>query len=367
MNGGAPRPSDAPMATTGPVDPRLARARVLLVGVGGRGCPVAMALADAGVGLLVLADDDRVEVHNLHRQLLYRESDRGRDKLDAARDALVARGVPAERIELCRGRLLPESALALTRRVDLVVEGSDDYGTKFLATDAGHLAGVPVVLGAVARWKGTAWAVAPGGRPCYRCLFEAPPTPAPDPARTGVLGPVPGITGALLADLTLRWLTGDAPTGGLFTFDGWRDRLRFVEVPPRDDCPLCGAHPRIAAIDAHRYRASRAEAPPGTAVGGANDPSSNDRFARQRRLVEVGDAGQGLIGALDVSVPDVAGAEIEREFLLRAGARGARIAGAPEPGFPHDAHFHFAASRALAAGAWRALTRIRAALEPAAG
>lgn len=351
------------MVTAAPVDGRLAGARVLIVGVGGLGCPVAMALAEAGVGHLLLADDDRVEVHNLHRQLLYRESDCGRPKVDAARDALMSHGVPADRIEPYRGRLLPEIALALARRVDLIVEGSDDFGTKFLTADAGHLAGVPVVLGAVAQWTATAWAVAPRGRPCFRCLFEAPPVPAPDPAQAGVLGPVPGIAGALLADLALRWLTGDPPTGGIHTFDGQRDRLRLVEVPPREACPLCGAHPSIESLEADRYLAPRVAARSASDGGAGRAPSHDDRYARQRRLAEVGDTGQARIGALEVIVPAVAGAEIEREYLLRAGVRGAVIGPAPEPPFPHAGHFRFGVPLAVAAGAWRALARIRAAVE----
>ncbi len=345
-----------------PTRVRLEQARFLLVGLGGLGCPAAMALAEAGAGHLLLVDDDRIEVHNLHRQVLYREADCGRHKLDAARDALLARGFPAERIELHRGRLLPASALALARRVDVIVEGSDDFATKFLAADAGYLAGIPVVIGAAMQWTATAQAIAPGGRPCYRCLFEGPPEVAPDLAAAGVLGPAVGLAGALIADLALRALDGDDPSGGIRVFDGRRDRLRFVAVPPRTDCPLCGRDPTIREVDADRYRAPRRALPGGAARDGGRDGSSPDRHDRHRRLVEVGDDGQARIAALDVLVPDGEGAEVEREYLVRAGVRGARIAPLPAPPFPHAAHFGFAAPRAVAAGAWRALARIRAVL-----
>jgi molybdopterin/thiamine biosynthesis adenylyltransferase len=232
---------------------RLAQARVLVVGVGGLGCPATLALAEAGIGHLVLADDDVVELENLHRQVLYRDGDCGRDKLDAARDALVARGIDPARIELYRGRLLPDTALELLRDIDLLVEGSDNFATKFLAADACHLAGRRAVLGAAVRWTATAWAVAPGGRPCYRCLFEDLPESAPNCAEAGVMGPVVGVAGALLADLAVRYLLDDDPTGAIYTYDGKRDRLRAVQVPVREDCALCGSRPTITDLDENRY------------------------------------------------------------------------------------------------------------------
>jgi|GEM_PF-540205 len=341
---------------------RLDRARFLLGGLGGLGCPAAMALAAAGAGHLLLVDDDRIELHNLHRQLLYREADCGRHKLDAARDALVARGFPAERIELYRGRLVPRSALPLARRVDVIVEGSDDFATKFLAADAGFLAGVPVVIGAATRWTATAQAIAPRGRPCYRCLFEGPPEVAPDPAAAGVLGPAVGVAGALAADLALRVLGGDDPSGGIHVFDGRRDRLRFVAIPPRSDCPLCGRDPTIREVHAERYHPPRPMKSCRSGSCAGQDVVTPDRHDRHRRLAEVGDDGQARIAALDLLVPDGPGAEVEREYLLRAGVRRAQIAPLSTPPFPHAGHFGFAAPREVAAGAWRALTHLRAAL-----
>ncbi len=230
------------------------RPRVALVGLGGLGCPAALALAEAEVDLLLL-DDDEVELTNLHRQVLYEESDVGRPKLEAARDALVRRGARAERLELRPTRFLPETSSEILTDVDLVLEGSDNFATKFLTADACHLAGVPVVHGAAIRWRATAWLVAPDGRPCYRCLFEDLPRGAQQNCDTaGVMGPVVGFAGAVMAELALRWLQGDTSAAGhVWTYDGSSDRLRQVMVAPRADCPLCGHQPSILDIRESRY------------------------------------------------------------------------------------------------------------------
>jgi molybdopterin/thiamine biosynthesis adenylyltransferase len=228
---------------------------VLVVGMGGLGCPASLGLAAAGVGRLVLCDDDRVEFANLHRQLLYRDSDVGSDKLDVARRELGER-FPGVNVELVRSRFLPDNARRLAASVDLVLEGADNFATKFLAADACALEGRPVVHGAAIRWRATALAVSSGGKPCYRCLFED--VPAADAAQTcdeaGVMGPVVGLCGALLADLALRVLAGSTSAFGRVTsYDGKRDRLREVELVARADCPLCGERPSIADTDESRY------------------------------------------------------------------------------------------------------------------
>ena len=204
---------------------------------------------------LWLCDDDLVELTNLHRQTLYRDADVGHDKLEAAQAALVAAGAAPEQIRLVRSRLLPENARELVRQVDLVIEGSDNFATKFLAADAAKLEARPIVHGAAVRLVGTAWAVAASGAPCYRCLFEdVPPGAQQGCAEAGVLGPVVGFCGALMADLALRVLSGDATAfGSLYTFDARRDRLRQVPVAPRAACSLCGTTPGITEISEARY------------------------------------------------------------------------------------------------------------------
>jgi len=230
-------------------------ASVLLVGVGGLGCPAALALARAGVGLLGLCDDDVVERTNLHRQILFDDADASAatPKLDAAARAL-SREVPGITVVRHRERLTPGSAARLVAGYDVVVEGSDNFATKFLAADACALARVPVVHASAVRWVGTAMAVAPPGRPCYRCVFEdVPEGDAPNCAEAGVMGPVVGIVAAIQADLALSLLDGLPVAGELVTFDGRTDAVRRRKVRARPGCPLCGSQPSIQAIVPRAY------------------------------------------------------------------------------------------------------------------
>jgi molybdopterin/thiamine biosynthesis adenylyltransferase len=223
-------------------DPGPARdASVMVIGMGGLGCPAALALAGAGVGRLVLVDDDLIEASNLHRQILYPETALGQHKLEAARAALERAGFRGE-IRLERTRFLPDTAARLLALADIVLEGADNFATKFLSADACFLAKKPVVHGAAIRFTGTAWLVLPEGAPCYRCLFEDVPVGAqPSCNEAGVMGPVAGLAGALMADLALRHLSGDRDAAGsILCYDGKTDRLRAAPVTKRADCALCG-------------------------------------------------------------------------------------------------------------------------------
>jgi len=231
----------------------LRDARVLLVGIGGLGCPAALVLARAGVGTLGIADDDEVDVTNLHRQILFRDADVGRPKVEAAAAALRRLG-PSVRIETHATRILPSNAVALAGAYDLVVEGSDNFPTKFLTADACRLARKPVVHAAAVRWHGTALAVGPEGGPCYRCLFEdVPRENAPNCAEAGVVGPMVGVVAAVQADLALAVLRGEPAFGTLVTFDAKSFATRRRVVPRRPDCLLCGGNRRIETIEATRY------------------------------------------------------------------------------------------------------------------
>lgn len=228
----------------------------LVVGVGGLGCPAAWVLVRAGVGRVILVDDDDVEISNLHRQILFQDQDVGKPKLTAAARVLKQHAQPFQSIVEVSSRFLPDNALSLLEGVDVVVEGSDNFATKFLTADAAHLAKVPVVHGAAIRFQGTVWAVAAEGRPCYRCLFEDVPEAQAglNCSQAGVMGPMVGVVGALLADSALRILAGDSAVfGEVATFDGKRDVLRRVKVPANPQCPLCGPFQSIGDVRESRY------------------------------------------------------------------------------------------------------------------
>ena len=229
--------------------------RALLVGVGGLGAPAAIVLARAGVGTLGLADDDAVELSNLHRQILFDEGDVGAPKLTAACRALNAWAERTVDLVLHTTRLLPGNAREIVRGYDVVVEGSDNFATKFLAADACALEQVPVVHGAAVRWHGTAFAVGATASPCYRCLFEdIPHEHAPNCAEAGVMGPVVGIVGAIQADLAVALLRGEDVAGDLVSFDGKAAAYRRRRVSGRHECPLCGTA-CIQSVDPLRYAA----------------------------------------------------------------------------------------------------------------
>ncbi|HVH46582.1 MAG TPA: HesA/MoeB/ThiF family protein [Labilithrix sp.] len=228
-------------------------ARVLVIGIGGLGCPAAIALARAGIGTLGIADDDVVDVSNLHRQILFDDADVGSPKVPAAARAL-ARLAPDVLVEPHLTRLLPGNAVALVSAYDLVVEGSDNFATKFLAADACAIAKRPIVHAAAVRWHGTALAVGSAGGPCYRCLFEdVPLEDVPNCAEAGVVGPMVGVVGAAQADLALSMLAGEDVLGELFTFDGKSLAARRRRISRRSTCLLCGDGARIANIEPRRY------------------------------------------------------------------------------------------------------------------
>lgn len=227
-------------------------ARVLLVGAGGLGCPVALILAQSGFGRLTVLDDDRVALENLHRQVLYREEDIGRPKAQAA----VARLKPwTSKARAIDQRLVPDNAVDLVREHDLVIEGSDNYATKFLALDASTLAGVPIVQAGAVRWNGWALASGPVGA-CARCVFEdLPPGRADTCAAAGVVGPVVGVLGALAASLAIRVLMGDSTAfGQLFSYDGRAGRISKLRPTRRADCARCAG--TIDDVEMSRYVAT---------------------------------------------------------------------------------------------------------------
>jgi adenylyltransferase/sulfurtransferase len=229
----------------------LLDARVLCVGAGGLGSPAIQYLAAAGVGTLGIVDDDVVERSNLQRQVIHRDAEVGTPKVDSARRFVEALN-PDVTVETHETRLTAANAPELVAEYDLVVDGSDNFPTRYLVNDACTLAGVPFTHGAVLRFEGQATTVTAGGRPCYRCLFpEAPPEgTVPDCATAGVLGVLPGTVGTIQATEAVKLLVGhgDPLEGRLVVYDA--AGMSFETVPYRrnPDCPVCGEQPAIDSV-----------------------------------------------------------------------------------------------------------------------
>jgi adenylyltransferase/sulfurtransferase len=229
---------------------------VLVIGAGGLGCPAAFALAAAGVQDIGVIDDDVVDATNIHRQILHSDADVGIAKVESLAHALERR-FPRARVEPLEARFDAANAIALVSRYAVVVDGSDNFATKFVANDACVLAGVSLVHGAAVGTGGQLLTVPAGGQPCYRCLFEEIPPEGVGPscAEAGVLGPVPGVIGALQGAEAARLLTGQKPAfaGRLVQYDSLGMTIRSVRFNPNPTCAVCGAAPRIHALDAAEY------------------------------------------------------------------------------------------------------------------
>ena len=221
-----------------------ARRRILVIGAGGLGCPALYALAPklAERGdTVAIADDDRVDVSNLHRQILHRTEDVGRYKVDSAREALGRRW-PSLTVETQRVRVGAGNVHELLRGHDVILDGTDSFESKFLLNDACVQARLPLVHGGVTRWSGQLMAVVPG-HACYRCLFEAPPPEgaAASCQEAGILGAVAGVIGARMADEALAILDGKPTRAGVLqVYDARSGESRKVRLRPRPSCAACG-------------------------------------------------------------------------------------------------------------------------------
>ncbi|HEV7514986.1 MAG TPA: molybdopterin-synthase adenylyltransferase MoeB [Thermoanaerobaculia bacterium] len=225
---------------------RLKAARVLMIGGGGLGSPIGLYLAAAGVGTLGLVEFDTVDESNLHRQVLYGRSDVGRPKLDAALGRL-AEVNPLIRLVPHNTRLESSNARQLFEGYDIVVDGTDNFPTRYLVNDACVLTGKPNVYGSIFRFEGQVSIFWGAKGPCYRCLFPEPPPPGlvPSCAEGGVLGVLPGIIGALQANEVIKLIIGQGDTmiGRLLLFDALRLRFRELKLKKDPNCPICSEHP----------------------------------------------------------------------------------------------------------------------------
>jgi adenylyltransferase/sulfurtransferase len=237
---------------------RIKAARVLCIGAGGLGSPAALYLAAAGIGTLGLVDADRIDASNLQRQILYGTSDVGKPKLEKAQSRLRELNPDVETV-LHEARLTSENATDIIAPYDLVIDGSDNFPTRYLSNDVCVFARKPNIYGSVFRFEGQASVFAPHlGGPCYRCLFPEPPPPgaAPSCAEAGVLGVLPGIIGLIQATEALKLIIGAGETlaGRLLHFDALKMKFREFNLRRDPACPVCGDAPSIfAPIDYEQF------------------------------------------------------------------------------------------------------------------
>ena len=230
---------------------KLLASKVLLVGAGGLGSPAAMYLAAAGVGTLGLVDFDCVDLSNLQRQLLHRTKDIGRPKLDSAEETIHALN-PDVQVNKHQVVLTSENVMDIIQDYDIVVNGTDNFPTRYLVNDACVFAGKPLVDGSIFMFDGQATVFDARRGPCYRCLFPVPPPPGEVPScqEAGVLGVLPGIIGSIQAVETIKLILGKGEPliGRLLLFDALAMEFREMKVEKDADCPVCGDHPTISQL-----------------------------------------------------------------------------------------------------------------------
>ncbi|HUY13256.1 MAG TPA: molybdopterin-synthase adenylyltransferase MoeB [Terriglobia bacterium] len=230
---------------------RLKQARVLCIGAGGLGSPLALYLAAAGVGTLGVVDFDVVDFTNLQRQIIHGTQDVGRLKLHSARESILNVNPNVEVVPF-ETRLTSENALEIIREFDIVADGTDNFATRYLVNDACVLSKKPNVYGSIFRFEGQASVFDAEKGPCYRCLYPEPPPPGlvPSCAEGGVLGVLPGIVGCIQAVETIKLILGKGQplVGRLLLFDALAMKFRELKLRKNPDCPVCGLHPTITQL-----------------------------------------------------------------------------------------------------------------------
>jgi len=230
---------------------KLLNAKVLIIGTGGLGSPAAFYLAAAGVGRIGLVDSDTVELNNLQRQIVHSTKDAGRPKVESAKDRLNGLN-PDVKVDALRLRLTSANILDVIKDYDFVIDGSDNFPTRYLANDACVLSNKPLSHGGIFRYDGQAMTILPRKGPCYRCLFPEPPPPGAVPScqEGGILGAVAGVIGVIQANEALKHILGigELLTGRLLIFNALDSSFRSVKVPKEKDCPVCGDNPTITKL-----------------------------------------------------------------------------------------------------------------------
>jgi len=246
---------------------KLKAAKVLCIGAGGLGSPLALYLTAAGVGTLGIVDFDVVDYTNLQRQIIHSTNDVGRKKLDSAADKLTAIN-PFLNLRTFETKLTSANALELFREFDIIADGTDNFPTRYLVNDACVIAGKPNVYGSIFRFEGQASVFGTEDGPCYRCLYPEPPPPGlvPSCAEGGVLGILPGLVGVIQATETIKLILGqgDALVGRLLLIDALGMKFRELKLRRNPDCPVCGKNPTITElIDYEEFCGIRGQEEPG--------------------------------------------------------------------------------------------------------
>lgn len=230
---------------------KLLNAKVLIIGAGGLGSPCALYLASAGIGRIGIVDSDVVELNNLQRQIIHSTKDVGRPKVESAKERLNTINPDVE-IAPYKLRLTSENILDIIKDYDIIVDGSDNFPTRYLVNDACIISKKPLSHGGIFRFDGQAITIIPGKSACYRCLFPEPPPPGlvPSCQEAGILGAVAGVIGTIQANEVLKYIlgTGDLLVGRLLVFNALDSSFRLVKVPRDPMCPVCGENPTITKL-----------------------------------------------------------------------------------------------------------------------
>lgn len=230
---------------------KLLKAKVLIIGAGGLGSPCALYLASAGIGRIGIVDSDKVELNNLQRQLLHSTKEVGRPKVESAKDRIEGLNPDVEVITY-NTRLTSKNILEVIKGYDIVVDGSDNFPTRYLVNDACVLAKKPLSHGGIFRFDGQAITILPGESACYRCLFPEPPPPGlvPSCQEAGILGAVAGVIGTIQANEVLKYALGIGGllAGRLLVFSALDSSFRQVRVPKVSKCPVCGENPTVTRL-----------------------------------------------------------------------------------------------------------------------
>jgi molybdopterin/thiamine biosynthesis adenylyltransferase/rhodanese-related sulfurtransferase/molybdopterin converting factor small subunit len=287
---------------------KLKAAKVLCIGAGGLGSPAAMYLAAAGVGTIGLVDFDVVDLSNLQRQLLHGTPDVGRSKLASATDRIRSLN-PNVRVVAHEVALSSSNALELFRPYDVILDGTDNFPTRYLVNDACVLLGKPNAYGSIFRFEGQASVFATKGGPCYRCLYPEPPPPGlvPSCAEAGVLGVLPGIIGTIQATEAIKLILGNGEPliGRFLIYDALRMRFRELKLRRDPDCPVCGDHPTLhALIDYEQFCGvpSGVTSPAVSATSESGDSSASATDMTPKELKAALDRGDKLV-IVDVREP----------------------------------------------------------------